>query len=347
MKSKVLVIFTGGTIGASTHEGVISVDSGKTYALINQFNSQSESEGIEFDIREELNILSENSRPPHWTIIAEAILRTDLSSYKGVVITHGTDTLAYASAALGFLLAEINIPVVLVSSDKPLDDESSNGLSNFTHAIRFIENQKCSGVFSVYRNPDGKSYLHLGTRLTSALPFIHSFRSEKDAFIGEFIENGFQFNRSVYEKINYPDIHQAKTVLKPIFSEKVLYIRPHPGLNYNHYNLEEKPDAVLHDLYHSGTACTQVDDENLSILNFAEKCAKHEIPFYVAPIPGEGDIYETCKELIEKGVIALHDMAVESALVKIMLAYGNADTISDKASFVQSNEIANEFIKLG
>jgi len=346
MKTNILVIFTGGTIGATTHNGVISVEASKTYQLFEMYNASNMAYNVKFTVVEVFNILSENSRPRHWSVMANTVLTTDLSPYDGVIITYGTDTLAYAAAALAFTLASVSKPVVLVSSDKPLEERGSNGLSNFSNAVSFIVDHGLPGVYAIYRNPDSQSYLHLGARLTSALPFVHSFRSAKDAYLAQFIEGKCEFDRKPFA-VCPADLKTSSLslMIDASFSEDVLYIRPYPGLNYEYIDLTAHPKAVLHDLYHSGTACTQTDDDRFNVLRFVERCAGHGIPFYVAPIPGEGDIYETCRDLVNMGVIALHDMAVEAALVKVMLAYGNVHKILDVTSFVRNIEVAHEFIR--
>ena len=348
MEKSILVVFTGGTIGAIADQGVISVEKCKTYRLLDLYASHSKSHpGVQFTAIQPLNILSENCRPQHWSMIVQAIRSSDLTSYDGVIVTHGTDTLPYASSALSFTLTDVAIPIVLVSSDKPLEYPDSNGLENFSNAVSFIAKEGMRGVYVIYRNPDGKSYLHLGARLTSALPFIHSFRSEKDAFIAEVKNGQFCYNNNPLSVRPSALVagRPSKLHASAIFSEEVLYLRPYPGLNYDYIDLSAKPKAILHDLYHSGTACTQIDDEYLNILRFVARCSDLGIPFYVSPIPGEGDIYDTCRDLVSVGVIALHDMAVEAALVKIMLAHGNEDKIGNAARFVQKTNVAFEFIE--
>ena len=56
-------------------------------------------------------------------------------NYEGIIVTTGTDTLAYSSAALGYAFGELSVPMVTVSANYPLSDERSNGFSNFEQYV--------------------------------------------------------------------------------------------------------------------------------------------------------------------------------------------------------------------
>ena len=60
---------------------------------------------------------SENLRPEHWTLIAEKVAeKIKTNKYRGIVVSHGTDTMHYTAAALSFALQNLQIPVVLVGA---------------------------------------------------------------------------------------------------------------------------------------------------------------------------------------------------------------------------------------
>jgi L-asparaginase len=343
---RVLVIFTGGTIQCRTRDGVMKPARSQGYQLLDCYLSR-KSGGVDFVPLELLNILSENSRPWHWSKIAKSILKAHLADFDGIVITHGTDTLPYIAAALGYTLTGVSIPIVLVSSNQPLEYPGCNALVNLTNAVTFIAAEALPGVYATYCNPDGRSFLHLGTRLTCALPYLHSFRSERDSFIAEFNDGACVFNSDPCALRRHELQRQQRVAVAPVFSEQVLYLRSYPGLNYGFLNLDAGVKAVVHGLYHSGTACTHTSRESLSAVAFAERCRKRGIPFYVAPFPRRelGDkVYETSRRLLEAGVIPLHDIAIEAALVKVMLAYGNEKKIADIPAFVRDTNIAHESI---
>ena len=74
-------------------------------------------------------------------------------------------------------------------------------------------------------------------------------------------------------------------------------IKPYPGLDYSRFNLDNV-DAVLHDLYHSGTACASLQwGENYSLVEFIKRCEKQGIAVYLAPAIKSADAYQSTQAL--------------------------------------------------
>jgi L-asparaginase len=120
-------------------------------------------------------------------------------------------------------------------------------------------------------------------------------------------------------------------------------IKPYPGLDYTHFNLENV-DAVLHDLYHSGTACTSLKwGENHSLLEFIKHCKKLDISVYLAPAIKSADVYQSTKALLEQGANMIWNMSIEAAYVKLLLAYGNFIDKQEILDFL-NRDIAGEHL---
>lgn len=94
---KILVVFTGGTIGSTENEGYISPDSEKSYRLINMFKDRAEGKypDIDFEIQSPYQMLSENNTCENLRKLASFFLSVDYNQYDGIIVTHGTDTLQY------------------------------------------------------------------------------------------------------------------------------------------------------------------------------------------------------------------------------------------------------------
>ena len=111
---KLLLITTGGTIS--------SIESSNGLVPSNQNNVIS---NILNDETTELNILpimtldSSNIQPEEWKIIANTIF-DNLKAYDGIIVTHGTDTMAYTSSMISFMVQNPNIPIVFTGSQLPL-----------------------------------------------------------------------------------------------------------------------------------------------------------------------------------------------------------------------------------
>jgi len=112
-------------------------------------------------------------------------------------------------------------------------------------------------------------------------------------------------------------------VLKPEFSKRLLLIRPYPGLDYNLFNLD-KVDLVLHDLYHSGTACASAAvGSQYSLAEFVKRCADQGKTVYLAPALYSESAYASTRELLDCGAQMLWNISLETAYAKLLLAYGN------------------------
>ena len=320
----ILVLFTGGTIGSTAAAGTIDISGGTPFKLLQLFQQQTPNhQDIHFTTRQPLQILSENLAPPAWKILIAALEAEHIEQFDGVIITHGTDTLAYTAAVLNFYFNSLNVPMLLVSSDYPLDDSRANGLANFGCAVEFILQKIQSGVFVPYRNQQQqKTLVHKASRLTCSPQLTGDFYSVQGNYFIEFENNCFS-----NLPVSTPTDEEINTLTSPAisarFCSRILMIKPYPGLDYSFFNLE-LVDAVLHDLYHSGTACTSTQwGENHSLLSFIKRCNDKNIPVYLAPAMQSSDAYQSTRALLDLGAEMIWNMSIESAYIKLMLAYGN------------------------
>lgn len=323
---KILLVFTGGTIGSQRHNGSIDTDPAAGFRLIQLFQQHDAKAGeVEFKTLQPLQILSENLHPQAWQTLIAAIEAEKLSDFDGIIVTHGTDTLAFSAAALGIYFNGLNIPLLMVSSDLPLDNPNANGLPNFLCAVEYIRQGRRPGVFVPYRNPRGKMQLHIATRLSSCLPLSSDFISVQNKPYLDFEQGHF------LEHHPLPPAPSLPLRLENRFAG-ILLIRPYPGLDYSVFDLA-KADAVLHDLYHSGTACASRQwGGNHSLIEFSHRCQQRETPLYLAPsIRGEA-AYSSTRELLSHGATMIWNCSMEAAFTKLSLACANwqdRQTIND------------------
>lgn len=332
---KILVVLTGGTIGSKVESNLIDVNTAAAYRLISIYNEKFHSD-TDFEVIQPLNVLSENITPKEWTTLCKTMSKIDYSYYQGVVITHGTDTLPYTSAMIGLLFHYVPIPIVLVASNYALEDPSSNGLSNFRNAICLIKNQEVSGVFTVFQNETGDNEVYLSTRIVEADTYNDQFGSYGGKAYGKMIDEKLVLNKSVYNP-TIDQINENKTKICDTditFNNSILVIKPHPGLDYRHFDLTSKPKAVLHCLYHSSTACT--DGEEYSLLNFIKQCKSNGIDFYVTSFKNyNAKMYATSKEILDLGAVPLINISAEAAYTKLLIYYNQRNHLSEE--FMQRN----------
>lgn len=346
---KILVMFTGGTIGSKKNNKLINVDESTAYYLLDKYMESGYARDVEFVTIQPLNILSENLIPNDWLIMYKCLIENNFQTYDGVIITHGTDTLPFSAAALSYMLNDTLIPVVITASNYPLEDDKSNGLKNFISSVDFVLEKPACGVFVVYENNKGEAIVHLGTRLTEAVPFTNEFYSINSLYFGKMINRKIsiiehELNPTLdmlhlpRQKANIPDVN---------YTSEILYIRPHPGLDYRYYNFAaRKPKAVLHGLYHSGTACTRDNEGFYSLVNFVKYCIDNSVDFYISPINVSGDLYLTSNSLIDAGAIPLQNISLEAGLVKLMLAYGSFSNKEHIREFLNKNTLFFEDCQL-
>ncbi len=325
---KILVVFTGGTIGSSAQTGTIAPNTQAGFQLIQQYQQNAPAEKTELTCIQPLQILSENLHPCVWTQLIQAIEAQPLADYDGIIVTHGTDTLAFTAAALGLYFHALNKPLLLVSSNYPLEHPQANGLQNFSCAVAFIQQRMQNGVFVAYTNPNQLTHIHIATRLAACLPLSGDFISVQSTPYLTFEQNEFRYCTAKLAQSTNP------ITLKPDFSKKILLIKPYPNLDYAAFNLAGF-DAVLHDLYHSGTACTVQDwGDTQNLIHFIQRCQEHNLPCYLAPALKTADLYTSSRAILKADGHFIWNMSLETAYVKLMLALSHFQTVAQINEFL-------------
>jgi len=306
---KILLVTTGGTIASIIDDGVIDVSPQGKLLVLKKYREIDND--TQFEIMSPVNILSENITADDYKIIAKTMLSIDYDKYDGVIVTHGSDTLAYTSAMLGLLLSDIEKPVCVVAADKSLQDEKSNGMDNFVAAVQVIKAQK-NGVFVPYRNADMVTYIHIGTKLFESSVLSDDFYSLGGA-CGEYKNGTLQFFDKQFRADKLND--KANAILS--FTKKIVQVCPYPLLDYSRIDIEGV-DAVIHRTYHAGSMCVN-NDENTSVLSLVARCKDKNIPFYICGLTSGKDNYFSMSSILKREVNVLFDMSSACAYMKVML----------------------------
>jgi glutamyl-tRNA(Gln) amidotransferase subunit D len=174
----VTILHTGGTIASK-----VDYSTGATYAQFDPAELASMfPELLRFaNISSRLlrNMQSDDMRFAHYNLMARAVLEEIGKDAKGVIITHGTDTLHYTAAALSFALEGLNIPVVLVGSQRSSDRGSSDSASNLLGAVRFITEAAVPGVFVAMHETGSDNSI----AIIDGLHARKNHTSRRDAFV--------------------------------------------------------------------------------------------------------------------------------------------------------------------
>jgi glutamyl-tRNA(Gln) amidotransferase subunit D len=125
------------------------------------------------------NMWSDDMRFAHYNILARAVLEEINKGAAGVIITSGTDTLHYTAAAVSFAVEGLNIPVMVVGSQRSSDRGSSDASTNLMAAVRFITETRAPGVFiAMHERSDDTSIA-----IISGLHGRKNHSSRRDAFV--------------------------------------------------------------------------------------------------------------------------------------------------------------------
>ncbi len=345
---KILIIFTGGTIcsfGDDNNENR-DIDINKSSALLlkNFKNSNSMYTNVEFEEKTVLNVLSENITVSKWNDLLIFLKNINYNQYKGVIIAHGTDNLAYTSCLVALLLSSVKVPVFLVSSNLPLNNENANGNVNFKTSVELICKGISRGVFVVYRNTDNNIYLHKASHLRQCENYSDDFDSADAKKITNYTDILNYIEEENKNKFNPISLNNINLLIN-----NVLQVRPYVGLDYSYINYEMDIYAVVHGLYHSATACVEIDseDENYtssSILFLLDKCKKHDIKLILEPSREGVSLYASMSHVMGSDAISIYGLTSEMVYVKTLLASAMNLSNEEYIEFMKSN-ICGEFIK--
>ena len=316
---KIAVIFTGGTIGSrQKEEGWIGPDSRQSDAIIRDYRMRNplQAKEIEFICKTPYMILSENLNADCLMLLIETVQDCiQQGGFDGILVCHGTDTLQYTAAILGYVFADVQLPIILVSSNYPLEDERANGSCNFYYAVETVTNG-LNGVMVVYQNSDGNTYVHAGTKLLAHQTFEDDLYSIHKECLGFYSPDGAWHMQSRLPEPERPVAYHGLSGQ----TEMILWLRIYPACVYP--ELTESTKAVLVESYHSGTIAM-----NQEWKEFAEKARKKKIPVYLVGATGTAGGYESMREYEELGIQVLAEQAPIAAYCRLWLEMSHERTI--------------------
>lgn len=308
---KILIIFTGGTIGSTINGNYISADKETPYKLLSEYEKNY---GIDFeyDVFQPYSELSENNTGETLSVLISCIKENFDSGYDGVIVTHGTDTLQYTSAALSYTFGKCGVPICIVSANYVIGDERSNGLINFRGAVNFIR-RKIGGVWVIYKNSYVENVtVHNGARLLESQAFSDCFYSVGNSFFGHF-DSGENFIKNENYR-EFPD------EIPPIFPKKleersdfILRINPYVGMTFPTINSKVK--YVIMGTFHSGTFNTRSE----YVKEFFSELRQKNITVFLTGTT-DGTSYESTKAFKKLNVIPVPNIAPIALYMKIWLA---------------------------
>ncbi|HUW43575.1 MAG TPA: Glu-tRNA(Gln) amidotransferase subunit GatD, partial [Bacillota bacterium] len=245
---------------------------------------------------------------------------------KGVIITHGTDFLHYASSALSFFLKNLNKPVVLTYSQRSIDRASSDANLNLKcAALTAISDIAEVMVVGHATMNDDYCYAMPGTKVRK----LHS--SRRDAFK---VVNGKPFAKVYPDRIEILSEYNLRDNKRKVktdtkFEDKVGLLKIYPGQNPDilNYYLKKKYKGLIIEMVGLGHVPTKKAKK--SWIKKLKEIQQKGLIVCAAPqtIYGRLDplVYSNGREILETGVIYLGEMLAETALVKLGWVLGHKE----------------------
>lgn len=345
MIHKLGLIYTGGTIGASVKQcGEFAKDLNlkRVRKELESKISLLRDRSIEYVWKNPVNVFSERMIASDWKSIAQAIDEAIKEGVSGIVVLHGTDTMAYTAAALSFMLQGVKVPVVLTGANEPLIKEETDATRNMTDAIFVAKQRGLRGVFVVFSgHPKRASYIHLGTRVRKYQFTSNCYMSVNAKPIGKVERNLLTrtpyiryMNRDLLERVTKINRHK-EYLLRENVCDEVFLFKVHPSFRAT--QIGECPGkGIILELYNSGTGC----DIHTERYNLLQNIEKQKAPIFATSQQlGSIDMstYESSIRIRDAGVTQLGDMTTEAALAKLIWVLGQTQEIKNIKDLMLEN----------
>lgn len=302
---KLLVLYTGGTIGMQMSADGLAPASGFEARMRTQQASENASELPQWSFRELLPLIdSANMNTGHWlTLRDEIVSAVQRHGHDAVLVLHGTDTLAYSAAALSFLLLGLDVPVVLTGAMQPAGVAGGDAWPNLFGAMRALHRGVAPGVHLYFNG----QLLH-GARCSK-------LRSDAfDAF--QVLPRQRQAERAeVTARIDYRQARKAVNLA-------VLPLHPAMQAGHLHALLASGVQGLLLECYGSGTGPAG-DAELMAVLRDAH--ARGVVLAAISQCPQghvQFGVYAAGSRLAEVGLMSCGGMTREAALGKLFALLG-------------------------
>jgi len=335
-KPKISIISTGGTISIKNHKSTNDYSNSIAEDLL-KINPELRNLA-NFKVKSIFNILSESIKIEHWVKTANAIFDEINNGADGVVLSHGTDTMHYTSAALSFML-KTPVPIVLTGAQKSSDRPSTDAFLNITNSIAAAISDIAEVTVCMHSNLDDVNcLLHKGTKVrkmhTSRRDTFRSINSEHIAIL----KDGKLLN--INPNVPYSTRGSNELSLNDNIESKVAIIKSFPGISNDliDYHIDKGYKGLLiegtgfgHLPNYMLDSVKRAVDENIAVV-MTSQCLYGKVNL---------NVYSTGKKLANINVISGGDMTPETAYAKLCWALGQSEKFEEVKQIMTTN-IAGE-----
>lgn len=328
----ITILGTGGTIASFIDYKTGAVSPAITAEqLVNSVKALDEIANINAEPL--FSLASEDMKPNHWEDMAIKVKEIHDKNNHGIVIGHGTDTMAYSAAALAFQLPEISNPVVFTGAQRSPDRPSSDAHLNLVGAAKTAMSDLGEVCIAMHETTDDRNVaIWRGNRARKAHSSMrNAFTSPNEGPIG-IVSDKIEWKRK-YKSTS------EKTTIKAGFDDNIGMVWSHPGLSVQDWEsiVNGKNGVVI-----AGTGLGHINSELLDVIGKTTK----NIPVTMSSQCLSGstnlNVYRNGRKLLENGVVETYDMLPETALVKMMwLSKHHPDKINEMMGKNLVGEISN------
>ena len=307
MKKKILLLTTGGTIASLPGgEGLEPQRSGVMERELNQLRTY-----YDIAVQDVMCLDSSNITPTEWETIARHIY-AHRQGFDGIVVSHGTDTMAYTASAVTFMLPNIDLPVVFTGSQLPLADMLSDGPENLRTAFAMAA-EGHPGVFLAFDRKVMRGCRAVKVRASG----FSAFESVNARYVAQVSNLGLVVDKRILPQ------QTGAAELKPEISRDVFLLKLTPGLNpavfdmlgamgYKGIVIEAFGLGGMHVLQRGLRGIRRCVEDGISVV-VTTQCLYDS---------SDLQVYQVGSKLLELGVIQGRDMTSEAAMTKLMWAIG-------------------------
>jgi len=317
MLPKIALLATGGTIASLQSEKGLAP---AIHALDILRLCPALSLSADIAAKDVFSLDSSNIQPEEWVVLASAV-REAAQSADGIVITHGTDTMAYSASALSFMLQGLSIPVVFTGSQLPLQHPLSDAPGNLGEAFT-VAMQASPGIYVVFHHK-----VIYGTRAVKLRTLsFDAFDSINAPAVGTFDADGLHMQTFINvcgkAKVSLTDDKAAH------IDPRVFLLKLMPGTNpeifrhiiragYQGLVLEAFGLGGLHYIRRNLLESLEALSRNKILTLVTTQCLYEKADF---------SLYEVGRHVLQSCIYGAHDMTTEAAVTKLMWVLGDRES---------------------